>query len=69
MMIRENAALLCQICASNGVPLYVAEDTLGLPRFSATGQLARDAFYAVDYLWSHEAFAEAESMIREGWSK
>lgn len=72
--VREQAALVCAIAASSEglFPWYhdIAE-CLGLDAGSAALELAVDAWFEVrahGLGWNREVDAEAEALIRTGWS-
>jgi hypothetical protein len=71
--VREQAALLCQVAASNGISTWEADQALDGCRESftvgtAAGQLARKAIRATTTVTIGNAmYAEAESMLRTGW--
>ncbi len=66
---REDAALICQIAASNGSSTWCGQLVLGLEQDPATGGLARAALGSVRQRFhGNDAYAEAEALIRTGWS-
>lgn len=71
---RETAALICALAASNQPHLfYPAEDALGVAPLSPAGRLARAAYGKVSESDSRprhnaEICAEAEALIRTGWT-
>lgn len=73
---REQAALICQMAASNHPHLfYVAESALGIGwtnhQAPIAGRLARDAFYEAQgrrpSFGPAPTCALAESLLRTGW--
>lgn len=74
---RERAILICAIAASSPQPTpyqFIAQE-LGMTH--ATGaravKLAREAWFRAlsrqyNALWTHETDAEAEALLREGWT-
>lgn len=71
---RDLAATICAIAASNRPHLfYPAEYALELRPLSPAGRLARIAYFVVSdhHRWPRdqaEICAEAEALIRTGWS-
>lgn len=70
---REEAALICAIAASNqNSPFdgtYGAEAGLGLVHNSVPGALARDALMAArPGNHAAETYADAEALLRTGWT-
>lgn len=71
---RDRAAQICGLVANNSPHLYyVVEEFMGWSMKSRSARLAREAFYAANetlphYSSSTEVAAEAEAMLRTGWS-
>jgi len=63
--LREQAALICQIAASNQTNLSRATDGLDLPRVAWS--IAIDAWLSQPYN-GIVGYAEAEALLRCGWS-
>ena len=74
--VREEAAMICAIAASNaGLGIGInpipgsmsAAKWIGRNKDSAATRLAWEAFMATRRIFS-EGYAEAESLLRTGWS-
>jgi hypothetical protein len=75
--VREEAALVMAVCASNDCGTIDACNWLDLPHWGDRDDLETAAFIAALEAWRHwlgkyrkprEAYAEAEAMLRTGWS-
>ena len=69
---RELAAQLCSMAASNNLRMYTIADELSLPVFGKPRTLAYDALKHVNntigFLAAANRYAEAEALIRTGWT-
>lgn len=72
--VREQAAMICAIAASTVLEQSDAWESIGVPRNGSAAQLIWSAIESLRPDWKPcippwaEVYAEAESMLRTGWT-